>query len=121
MKPLKKIKHIHFVGIGGSGMIGIAYLLVRKGYSISGSDLNRSKELKDLKDLGAKIYYKHDEKNVGKADLLVMSSAIRSSNPEYRKAKREGITIIPRAQMLGSLMRGYESIAVAGRSRFCTR
>ncbi|MDA8884941.1 UDP-N-acetylmuramate--L-alanine ligase [Gammaproteobacteria bacterium] len=114
MKPLKKIKHIHFVGIGGSGMIGIAYLLVRKGYSISGSDLNRSKELKDLKDLGAKIYYKHDEKNVGKADLLVMSSAIRSSNPEYRKAKREGITIIPRAQMLGSLMRGYESIAVAG-------
>ena len=114
MNPLKKIKHIHFVGIGGSGMIGIAYLLLRKGYKVSGSDINKSKSLSDLKKIGAKVSYTHNEKNIGKADLVVMSSAIKTSNPEYRSAKRKGITIIPRAQMLGSLMRGYESIAIAG-------
>ena len=114
MNPLKKIKHIHFVGIGGSGMIGIAYLLLRKGYKVSGSDINKSKPLSDLKKIGAKVSYTHNEKNIGKADLVVMSSAIKTSNPEYRSAKRKGITIIPRAQMLGSLMRGYESIAIAG-------
>ena len=114
MNPLKKIKHIHFVGIGGAGMIGIAYLLLRKGYKVSGSDINKSKSLSNLKKIGAKVFYTHNEGNVGKADLLVMSSAIKPSNPEYRIAKRKGITIIPRAQMLGSLMRGYESIAVAG-------
>ena len=114
MNPLKKIKHIHFVGIGGSGMIGIAYLLLRKGYKVSGSDINKSKPLSDLKKIGAKVSYTHNEKNIGKADLVVMSSAIKTSNPEYRSAKRKGITIIPRAQMLGSIMRGYESIAIAG-------
>ena len=114
MNPLKKIKHIHFVGIGGSGMIGIAYLLLRKGYKVSGSDINKSKPLSDLRKIGAKVSYTHNEKNLGKADLVVMSSAIKTSNPEYRSAKRKGITIIPRAQMLGSLMRGYESIAIAG-------
>ena len=114
MNPLKKIKHIHFIGIGGSGMIGIAYLLLRKGYKVSGSDINKSKSLSDLKKIGAKVFYTHNEKNLGKADLVVMSSAIKTSNPEYRIAKRKGITIIPRAQMLGSLMRGYESIAIAG-------
>ena len=114
MNPLKKIKHIHFVGIGGSGMIGIAYLLLRKGYKVSGSDINKSKPLSDLSKIGAKVSYTHNEKNLGKADLVVMSSAIKTSNTEYRSAKRKGITIIPRAQMLGSLMRGYESIAIAG-------
>jgi len=114
MNPLKKIKHIHFIGIGGSGMIGIAYLLLRKGYKVSGSDINKSKPLSDLRKIGAKVSYTHNEKNLGKADLVVMSSAIKTSNPEYRSAKRKGITIIPRAQMLGSLMRGYESIAIAG-------
>jgi UDP-N-acetylmuramate--alanine ligase len=114
MNPLKKIKHIHFVGIGGSGMIGIAYLLLRKGYKVSGSDINKSKPLSDLRKIGAKVSYTHNEKNLEKADLVVMSSAIKTSNPEYRSAKRKGITIIPRAQMLGSLMRGYESIAIAG-------
>ena len=114
MNPLKKIKHIHFVGIGGAGMIGIAYLLLRKGYKVSGSDINKSKTLSNLKKIGAKVFYAHNERNVGKADLVVTSSAIKNSNPEYRIAKRKGITIIPRAQMLGSLMRGYESIAIAG-------
>ena len=114
MNPLKKIKHIHFVGIGGAGMIGIAYLLLRKGYKVSGSDINKSKSLSNLKKIGAKVFYTHNERNVGKADLVVTSSAIKNSNPEYRIAKRKGITIIPRAQMLGSLMRGYESIAIAG-------
>jgi len=114
MNPLKKIKHIHFVGIGGSGMIGIAYLLLRKGYKVSGSDIQKSNSLIDLKKLGAKVFYSHNEKNIGNADLIVMSSAIRKSNPEIRLAKKLGLTIIPRAQMLGSLMRGYESIAIAG-------
>ena len=114
MNSLKKIKHIHFIGIGGSGMIGIAYLLLRKGYKVSGSDINKSNALKDLKKLGAKVSYRHHEKNIGKSDLVVISSAIRPSNPEYRQARKDNITIIPRAEMLGSLMRGYESIAIAG-------
>ncbi len=114
MNSLKKIKHIHFIGIGGSGMIGIAYLLLRKGYKVSGSDINKSNALKDLKKLGAKVSYRHHEKNIVKSDLVVISSAIRPSNPEYRQARKDNITIIPRAEMLGSLMRGYESIAIAG-------
>ena len=61
MNPLKKIKHIHFVGIGGSGMIGIAYLLLRKGYKVSGSDIQKSKSLTNLKKLGAKVLYTHKE------------------------------------------------------------
>ena len=114
MKPFKKVKRIHFVGIGGAGMIGIAKVLLQKGYKISGSDISDSKDLKKIRKDGAKIYIGHSKKNIVGANLLVVSSAINKKNPELLQAKKESITVIPRAEMLGSLMIGYESIAVAG-------
>ena len=110
----KKIKHIHFIGIGGSGMIGIARVLLKKGYKISGSDLAETSELKKLNKSGAKVYIGHKQANIKKANLIVVSSAIDAKNPEIIEAKKNSITIIPRAEMLGSLMKGYESIAIAG-------
>ena len=114
MKLFKKAKNIHFVGIGGAGMIGIARVLLQKGYKISGSDISDSNELKKLRKDGAKVYIGHSKENILGADLLVMSSAIDKKNPEIIKANKESITIIPRAEMLGSIMIGYDSIAVAG-------
>ena len=114
MKFFKKVKHIHFVGIGGAGMIGIAKVLLKKGYKISGSDITDSLELKKLVKLGAKVFIGHSSKNIAGADLLVTSSAISDRNPELVQAKKDSITSIPRAEMLGSIMIGYESIAVAG-------
>jgi UDP-N-acetylmuramate--alanine ligase len=110
----KKIKHIHFIGIGGSGMIGIARVLLKKGYKISGSDINNTTELKKLKKSGAKVYIGHRHSNINNANLIVVSSAIDLKNPEIIEAQKNLITIIPRAEMLGSLMKGYESIAIAG-------
>jgi len=114
MNAFKKIKKIHFVGIGGAGMIGIARVLLQKGYKISGSDLSISSDLERLKNEGAKVYLGHSKSNLKDVDLLVLSSAIQGLNPEVRKAKELGITTIPRAEMLGSIMRGYDSIAIAG-------
>ena len=114
MKKFEKVKNIHFVGIGGAGMIGIAKVLLQKGYSISGSDLNFSNDLIRLQNDGAKVYEGHAKENITGADLLVVSSAISNNNPEIIQAIEEQITIIPRAEMLGSIMIGYESIAVAG-------
>ena len=114
MKFFKKVKHIHFVGIGGAGMIGIAKVLLKKGYKISGSDISDSRELRKLEKHGAKVSIGHSSKNIKGADLLVISSAISSRNPELVQAKKDSITSIPRAEMLGSIMIGYESIAVAG-------
>ena len=114
MKLFKKIKRIHFVGIGGAGMIGIARVLLKKGYKISGSDIIDSDDLKKLRKDGAKVFIGHLKENIKGANLVVVSSAIDKSNPEVIKAKKDSITIIPRAEMLGSIMIGYESIAVAG-------
>ena len=114
MKFFKEVKHIHFVGIGGAGMIGIAKVLLKKGYKISGSDITDSLELKKLAKQGAKVFIGHSSKNIAGADLLVTSSAISDRNPELVQAKKDSITSIPRAEMLGSIMIGYESIAVAG-------
>ena len=114
MRPFKKVKNIHFVGIGGSGMIGIARVLLQKGYNISGSDISDSNDLQRLRKDGAQVYIGHSNKNIKGANLLVVSSAIDKSNPELIQAKKDSITAIPRAEMLGSLMIGYESIAVAG-------
>ena len=110
----KKIKHIHFIGIGGSGMIGIARVLLKKGYKVSGSDITETHELKKLKKNGAKVYIGHDQANIKNVNLVVVSSAIDLKNPEIIEARNSSITIIPRAEMLGSLMKGYESIAIAG-------
>ncbi len=114
MNLFKKIKHIHFVGIGGSGMIGIAKVLLQKGYTISGSDLNNSLELKKLRKNGARVYIGHKKDQIKGANLVVVSSAIDKKNPEIIQSQAKGITIIPRAEMLGSIMKGYESIAIAG-------
>ena len=114
MEPFKKIRKIHFVGIGGAGMIGIARVLLQKGYKVSGSDLSISSDLLKLKKEGAKVFKGHAEANVINKDLVVLSSAINKNNPELINANKLGVTVIPRAEMLGSIMRGYDSIAIAG-------
>jgi UDP-N-acetylmuramate--alanine ligase len=110
----RHIKHIHFVGIGGIGMSGIAELLINLGYKVSGSDIAFSPITQRLESLGAYIVNKHSEKNIGEADVVVYSSAIPPSNPEIREAQRRKIPCIPRVEILGELMRMKESIAVAG-------
>ncbi len=114
MKQFKKVKKIHFVGIGGAGMIGIARVLLKKGYKISGSDVVDSNDLKKLRKEGAKVFIGHSKDNIKHADLLVVSSAIDKNNPELLQADKKSITTIPRAEMLASIMIGYESIAIAG-------
>ena len=114
MNLFKKVKKIHFVGIGGAGMIGIARLLLKQGYKVSGSDIVESNDLKKLRKDGAKVFIGHTKKNIKGANLIVFSSAIDKKNPELIEAKEKSITIIPRAEMLGSIMIGYEGIAVAG-------
>ena len=111
---LSKIKNIHFIGIGGVGMVGIAEMLINQGYRISGSDLVNNKNVKRLKKLGAAISIGHNKKNISNCDVVVFSSAVGKNNPEIREAKRKLKIIIPRAEMLSSLMKGYQSIAVAG-------
>jgi len=106
--------HIHFVGIGGIGMSGIAELLINLGYTVSGSDLKLSPITQRLADKGATIYKGHGKKQVTGADVLVTSSAISDENPEVVQARASGIPIIPRAAMLAELMRIKYAIAVSG-------
>ncbi len=106
--------HIHFVGIGGIGMSGIAELLINLGYTVSGSDLKLSSITQRLADKGATIFKGHSKKQVAGANVLVTSSAISNENPEVVQAKALGIPIIPRAAMLAELMRIKYAIAVSG-------
>jgi len=105
---------VHFVGIGGSGMSGIAEVLINLGYEVSGSDLKRSDVTDRLEALGAAVHEGHDAAHIGDADVVVFSSAARPSNPEIAEAARRRIPVIPRAEMLAELMRLRYSIAVAG-------
>lgn len=109
-----KIKRIHFVGIGGIGMSGIAEVLLNMGYEISGSDIGQSSTVKRLKDLGATICIGHSAENVKGSGVVVISSAIRADNPEVLGAGELNIPVIPRAEMLAELMRLRYGIAVAG-------
>lgn len=109
-----KIKRIHFVGIGGIGMSGIAEVLLNLGYTVSGSDLRESDTVKRLRDLGAVISVGHSSENVEGAGVIVISSAVNETNPEVIEARKRGIPVIPRAQMLAELMRLRYGIAVAG-------
>ena len=111
---LGKTRRVHFIGIGGIGMSGIAELLANLGYSVSGSDERRSPVTERLATLGIRIAYGHQPANVGDADVVVMSSAVRAANPELLEAGRRRIPIIPRAEMLAELMRLRYAIAVAG-------
>ncbi|GLU30862.1 UDP-N-acetylmuramate--L-alanine ligase [Trinickia caryophylli] len=108
------VKHIHFVGIGGAGMSGIAEVLVNLGYVVSGSDLARSASTERLAALGARIAIGHDADNIAGADAVVVSSAVRSDNPEVLAARRLRVPIVPRAVMLAELMRLKQGIAIAG-------
>ncbi|MFA6121350.1 MAG: UDP-N-acetylmuramate--L-alanine ligase [Sideroxydans sp.] len=109
-----KIKHIHFVGIGGSGMNGIAEVLLNLGFQVSGSDLAESGVTQRLKTLGATIHYGHDTENLQDADAVVTSTAVKADNPEVVAARERRIPIVPRAVMLAELMRLRQGIAVAG-------
>ena len=100
------MRHIHFIGIGGIGMSGIAQILIKKGYKVSGSDLKKSNLTENLENLGAKIYYNHNKSNIDGADTVVYSTAISENNIEVQSAKEAGIQIIKRAEMLGFLMNG---------------
>lgn len=109
----KKIK-IHFVGIGGIGMSGIAEVLLSLGYPVSGSDISTGPAIEHLRSAGAQIFIGHSEENVQDAGLVVYSSAIDATNPEIRKAKAERIPLVRRAEMLAELMRLKYGIAIAG-------
>jgi UDP-N-acetylmuramate--alanine ligase len=109
-----KIQHIHFVGIGGIGMSGIAEVLLNLGYHISGSDIKETEVTRRLQALGCEISYGHRKENVREADVVVVSSAIRTGNPEVEVAEQRLIPVIPRAEMLAELMRMKVGIAIAG-------
>jgi UDP-N-acetylmuramate--alanine ligase len=109
-----KIKNIHFVGIGGSGMSGIAEVLLNLGYNVSGSDLGSNAASVRLESLGAIVTLGHDAKNVEGADAVVTSTAVNDKNPEVIAARAAMIPIVPRAIMLGELMRLKRGIAIAG-------
>ncbi len=114
MKQFGKAKHIHFVGIGGIGMSGIAELLINLGYEVSGSDLKDSPMTRRLAALSGLVFKGHKEEHVEGADVVVYSSAVASENPEIQEAKKRSIPVIPRAEMLAELMRLKYGVAIAG-------
>lgn len=108
-------KHVHFIGIGGISMSGLAEILLNAGYTVSGSDMKNSEIIKSLKEKGAIIYIGHDKNNINDADLVVYTSAISKDNPEYIEAIEKNVVTVDRATFLGQLMKMYESsIAVSG-------
>ena len=112
--PFGNFQRIHLIGIGGSGMSGIAEVLLALGYAVSGSDLKSSPTTERLRNLGAKIYEGHEPQHVRGAQVVVMSSAVRPDNAEIAEARKLKIPVIPRAEMLAELMRLKYGIAVAG-------
>ena len=114
LQPMRRIRRVHFVGIGGAGMSGIAEVLVNQGFDVSGSDLQESAATRRLQQLGARIQQGHAASHVEGADVLVVSSAVADSNPEVAAAREHRIPVVPRAEMLAELMRFRRGIAVAG-------
>lgn len=111
---MRRIRRIHFIGIGGAGMSGIAEVLLNQGYEISGSDIKASSVTERLQSKGAHIFIGHSEDNIRGADVVVNSSAVRDDNPEMRAARERRVPVVRRAEMLGELMRYRHGIAVAG-------
>jgi UDP-N-acetylmuramate--alanine ligase len=109
-----KVKNIHFVGIGGAGMSGIAEVLINLGFKVSGSDLAKNATTKRLVDFGATVHQGHATENLNAADVVVVSSAVNEQNPEIIAARAKNIPVVPRALMLAELMRFRQGIAVAG-------
>ncbi len=110
----RKAQHIHFVGIGGSGMSGIAEVLLNLSFTVSGSDLARSSVTERLTELGARVSLGHVAAHIAGADVVVVSSAVSPDNPEVVEARHRKIPVIPRAEMLGELMRMKYGVAIAG-------
>ncbi|MDP1996080.1 MAG: UDP-N-acetylmuramate--L-alanine ligase, partial [Gallionella sp.] len=109
-----KVKHLHVVGIGGSGLNGIAEVLLNLGFQVSGSDLGENVATQRLKQLGATVYLGHAEQHLTDADAVVVSTAVKADNPEVVAARARRIPVVPRAMMLAELMRLRQGIAVAG-------
>jgi UDP-N-acetylmuramate--alanine ligase len=109
-----KVKNIHFIGIGGSGMSGIAEVLVNLGFNVTGSDLASNSVTARLQAAGATVYQGHQKENLKDADVVVVSSAVNEVNPEVKEARARGVPVVPRALMLAELMRFRQGIAVAG-------
>ena len=109
-----KVRHIHFVGIGGSGMSGIAEVLANLGYQVSGSDLSENTATRRLASLGVKVKTKHARDNINGADAVVVSTAVQADNPEVVAARERRIPVVPRALMLAELMRLKQGVAIAG-------
>ena len=116
VKAMRERKHrVHFVGIGGIGMSGIAEVLLNLGYSVSGSDLHESEATQRLRSLGAQVFIGHREANLSSdPSVVVISTAVKFSNPEVLEARRRQVPVIPRAEMLAELMRMKYGVAVAG-------
>ena len=110
----RKVKCIHFVGIGGIGMSGIAEVLINLGYNISGSDTVQSETTARLQKLGACVALGHAAKNIGNADVVVTSTAVKVDNPEVVEAHQRNVPVIPRAEMLAELLKMKFSVAVSG-------
>jgi UDP-N-acetylmuramate--alanine ligase len=110
----RNTQRIHFVGIGGIGMSGIAEILLSMGYEVSGSDLVERDTVKRLEELGAEFYLGHHGENLHRADVVVVSSAVSQDNPEVKAARERAIPVIPRAEMLAELMRMKHGVAIAG-------
>ncbi len=109
-----KVKHVHFVGIGGSGMSGIAEVLLNLGYQVGGSDLSENAATRRMQELGAKVWRGHAAENIAGADAVVISSAVKEDNPEVVAARTRHVPVVPRALMLAELMRLKQGIAIAG-------
>src|SRR5258707_14980462 len=103
-KMFRRFQHIHFVGIGGIGMSGIAEVLANLGFRVSGSDQKKSEVTAHLEDLGVEVTEGHAAENVGDAHVVVRSTAVREDNPEIIEGRRQPIPVVPRAEMLGELM-----------------
>lgn len=114
IKRMRRINRVHFVGIGGSGMSGIAEVMLSLGYEVQGSDLKKNISVLRLENQGAKVFIGHDRSHVSDADAVVVSSAVDESNPEVVAARDGLLPVVPRAEMLAELMRFRYSIAVAG-------
>ena len=112
--PMHQVERIHFVGIGGAGMSGIAEVFKNLGYRISGSDLHKNRMTAHLEQIGVQVVYQHIASNVSDADVVVFSSAVDDENPELIAAREARIPVVPRAEMLVELMRFRRGIAVAG-------
>ena len=114
IRPAETLGRVHFIGIGGAGMSGIARIMRSRGITVSGSDAKDSPVLAELAALGATVYPSHDAAHLGAADTVVVSTAIRETNPEYRAGRERGLLVLPRAAALAAVMAGRRTIAVAG-------